>query len=59
MIYKFERKLKGANQVEATGEELTINNAGRKVQKFTVKGKSEQIIKMYNNIIRSEKLQRT
>ena len=53
MIYKFERKLKGANQVEATGEELTINNAGRKVQKFTVKGKSEQIIKMYNNLVKN------
>ena len=53
MIYKFERKLKGANQVEATGEELTINNAGRKVKKFTVKGKSEQIIKMYNNLVKN------
>lgn len=53
MIYKFERKLKGANQVEATGEELTINNAGRKVQKSTVKGKSEQIIKMYNNLVKN------
>ena len=42
MIYKFERKLKGANQVEATGEELTINNAGRKVQKFELSGRSEQ-----------------
>ena len=42
MIYKFERKLKGANQVEATGEELTINNAGRKVQKFELSGRSKQ-----------------
>lgn len=42
MIYKFERKLKGANQVEATGEELTINNAGRKIQKFELSGRSEQ-----------------
>lgn len=42
MIYKFERKLKGANQVEATGEEVTINNAGRKVQKFELSGRSEQ-----------------
>lgn len=42
MIYKFERKLKGANQVEATGEELTINNAGRKVQKLELSGRSEQ-----------------
>ncbi len=42
MIYKFERKLKGANQVEATSEELTINNAGRKVQKFELSGRSEQ-----------------
>lgn len=42
MIYKFERKLKGANQVETTGEELTINNAGRKVQKFELSGRSEQ-----------------
>lgn len=53
MIYKFERKLKGANQVDAEGEELTINNAGRKAQKFTVKGKSEQIIKMYNNLVKN------
>lgn len=42
MIYKFERKLKGANQVDAEGEELTINNAGRKVQKFELSGRSEQ-----------------
>lgn len=42
MIYKFERKLKGANQIETTGEELTINNAGRKVQKFELSGRSEQ-----------------
>ena len=51
MIYKFERKLKGANQVEATGEELTINNAGRKVQKFELSGRSEQKARSGKNVI--------
>lgn len=50
MIYKFERKLKGANQVEATGEELTINNAGRKVQKFELSGRSEQKVRSGYNL---------
>lgn len=49
MIYKFERKLKGANQVEATGEELTINNAGRKVKSFELSGKSSQKIRSGKN----------
>lgn len=51
MIYKFERKLKGANQVEATGEELTINNAGRKVQKFELSGRSEQEARKGYNLL--------
>lgn len=51
MIYKFERKLKGANQVEAEGEELSINNAGRKVKSFELSGKSRQKTRSGKNVI--------
>lgn len=51
MIYKFERKLKGANQIEAEGEELSINNAGRKVKSFELSGKSRQKSRSGKNVI--------
>lgn len=51
MIYKFERKLKGANQVEAEGEELSINNVGRKVKSFELSGKRRQKTRSGKNVI--------